>query len=52
VRPAPAVEAVRVGEPIEREDVQTIMQSLMRAQWKPDLILRFPVGGDGEEEEA
>jgi hypothetical protein len=40
-----------VEEPIDREDVQTIMQSLIRAQWKLDLILRFLTGGDGEEEE-
>jgi hypothetical protein len=40
-----------VGEAIDREDVQTIMESLMRAQWKLDLILEYLVGGDGEEEE-
>jgi hypothetical protein len=40
-----------VEEAIEREDVVTIMESLMRAQWKLDLILGFLVGGYGEEEE-
>jgi hypothetical protein len=38
-------------EAIEREDVVTIMESLIRAQWKLDLILEFLVGGYGEEEE-
>jgi hypothetical protein len=48
---ASAADARRVDEPIDREDVQTIMQSLIRAQWKLDLILRFLVGGDDEEAE-
>jgi hypothetical protein len=42
---------VEVDEPIDREDVQTIMESLMRAPWKLDLVLRDLTGGFREEEE-
>ncbi len=36
---------------IEREDIVTIMESLMRLHLKADLILAY-LGGDDEEEEA
>jgi hypothetical protein len=39
------------SEPLEREDVVTIMESLMRAQSKLDLILGYLLRGDEEEED-
>lgn len=41
-----------MDESIDREDVQTIMESLMRAQSKLDLILRYLTGGSDEEAET
>jgi hypothetical protein len=40
-----------VKPPIEREDVLTIMVSLMRLEAKADAILYLLGGGDDEEEE-
>jgi hypothetical protein len=41
----------RVELPIEREDVQAIMGSLLQAHWKLDQILGYLFGEDDEEEE-
>jgi len=40
-----------VGEPIERDDVITIMTSLMRLHYKADTILDYLRGEEDKEEE-